>query len=45
MVKDLNQGVNVGKFILAAVVSSVPCEGGSPLYVLHVTYFIIPILN
>jgi len=30
MVKDLNQGVNVGKFILAAVVSSVPCEGGSP---------------
>jgi len=40
MVKDLNPGANVGKFILTTVVSSVPCEGGSPLYVSHIIYFI-----
>jgi len=30
MVEDLSQGVNSGKFLLTTVVSSVPCEGGSP---------------
>jgi len=30
MLNNLIQGVNAGKFILTTVVSSVPCEGGSP---------------
>lgn len=31
MLQDMVEGVNVGKFLLAKVIASVPYEGGSPL--------------